>query len=126
MRMTINQVLTQIVGSLLLIGAALWGASAQTKPSQPAAPAGGVQTLNGKIRWRKSFGVIPSAPGSRQAHDAPCTIFWVAALDPEKDFKLVWFANLLQPGRDTEDYYECKYSMVLPANRRLVIRAGMG
>ena len=126
MKVAINQVLTRIVGSLLLLGAVLSGASAQTAPSQPAAGAGGVQTLTGNIRWRKSFGMIPSPRGSRQAHNNPCSIFWVAALDPENDFKLVWFANALEPGRDDPEYYTCNYSIILPANRRLVIKAGMG
>ncbi len=132
--MTDNMVraLSRVLAGLLLTAAFAIGASAQGPPSPPAASApaegppsqpaasapGGIQTLNGKIRWPKSLGV---------PNDSPCSVFYVAVLDPEKNSKLVWFDNNLQPSRNLEpDYYSCTYRINLPAGRRLLVVPGMG
>ncbi|MEO6655107.1 MAG: hypothetical protein ABIO36_03415, partial [Pyrinomonadaceae bacterium] len=76
------------------------------------------QKLTGAIRWSKEMGVPPT--------EYRCAAFHVVVLDPEKNNKPVWFANVLTPGRDEPEFYTCKYEITLPTNKRLLVRAGLG
>ena len=107
------------MAGLLLTAAFVIGASAQGPPSPPAAPAPAeFQTLNGKISWPKSFGMPP---------DSQCSLFFVKVLDPEKNNKLVWFDNNLQPSKHLDgNAYAYTYRINLPAGRRLLVVSGMG
>jgi hypothetical protein len=109
----------------LLVAAFVVGAAAQ-EPSPPRAGAGGLQKLTGKIHWKKSMGMPKSETDPTKPMDGVCSIFWVAAYEAAPSFKLVWFDNDLKPGRADADEYACSYSITLPANQRLLVRAGMG
>ena len=126
MKDKVDRVLSRIFVSFLILGAVAAGASAQETSSVTVFDPGAYQTLSGKIRWKKSLGVVPASRGSSNKHDSPCSIFWIAAMDPEQRFKVIGSFNALQPGIDEPDYYVCKYSLRLPVNRRMMIRAGMG
>ena len=107
----------------LLMGAFVIGVAAQ----EPAAPTGAsLQKLVGSIHWVKAMGIPPSDTDPKKAIDDVCSVFWVAAYEPEFPNKLVWFDNALKPGRARADEYVCSYSITLPANKRLLVRAGMG
>ena len=109
----------------LLLGFATSRALAQTSGSGTAASPGAFQTLTGKIRWKKSLGVIPASPGSRKQHESPCTILWVAAVDPESGVAVEYVIGL-ERGLEQPDYYVCKYSLRLPVGQPFGIKAGMG
>ena len=87
---------------------------------------GRAQTLIGVIRVPKQFGVVPNGPGLKEAAPLPCNPFYVAVFDPNSNNKLIAYTDgLLEPGRDQENFYVCKYSLTVPANTKLYAIAGM-
>ena len=83
-----------------------------------------MQTLTGLIRINKSYGVIPSARGSSRP-GSPCGQFYVAILDPDNGNKPL-NTTTTDAGKETDEFYTCKYSLSGPKNKRLYAIAGMG
>jgi hypothetical protein len=111
----------------LLVAAFVIGAAAQ-EPGQPkGSEGGGFQKLVGNIHWKKSYGLPPSETDPTKPIDDTCSVFWVGAYEPDgNSYKLVWFDNALKPGRAAAGEYSCSYNITLPANKRFLVRAGMG
>jgi hypothetical protein len=84
-----------------------------------------MQTLLGVIRIPKEFGVVPNGPGLKEAAPLPCNPFFVAVFEPGTDKLIAKTDSLLEPGRDQENFYTCKYSLSVPANTKLYAVAGM-
>ena len=80
----------------------------------------------GRIRWPKDMGVIPAGPGNRQAAASPCGQFYVAAEDPDHDFKGVTVTDTPLKFSEWGDYYTCSYTLRVPQGKRLYIIAAMG
>ncbi len=101
--------------------------SAQYPPGVKRILAGGAeQTLTGVIRIPKNFGIVPNGPGLLEAAPIPCNPFFVAVFDPDNHDKLITYTDeLLKSGRDDSNFYTCKYSLTVPANKRLYAIAGM-
>ncbi|MEO6655106.1 MAG: hypothetical protein ABIO36_03410 [Pyrinomonadaceae bacterium] len=99
---------------------------AQTSPDVIMARRSKGQTLIGVIRVQKEFGRVPAGPGNSQAAINPCGQFYVAVLDPDNGNSFITSTDRMELGREDEVYYTCKYSMTVPANKRLFAIAGMG
>ncbi len=84
-----------------------------------------MQTLTGVVRVPKEFGVVPNGPGLREAAPLPCNPFFVAVFEPGTDKLIARTDSLLEPGRDHDNFYTCKYSLSVPANTKLYAIAGM-
>ncbi len=113
------QVLFLAAGSFLLIVVATPQLHAQeTAPTR--------RTLSGEIRWKKTIGLPPDFDPNKSLENI-CQPFYVLVLDPEQEDKPIWFANLLQRGRDKAEYYSCNYEVInVPTNKRLKVVVGMG
>jgi hypothetical protein len=89
-----------------------------------------MQKLDGVIRWRKDFGVVPMGPGNSQPSLYPCNAFYVAVYDAstldQKKKPLAVTDGLLERGRDDGDFYTCKYELSVPAGKGLYAIAGIG
>ena len=98
-----------------------------TMPMQRPAPVGTtMKTLTRSIRIPKEFGIVPNGPGLHEAAPLPCGPFWVGVLDPNDQSRFVAITDgLLEPGRDDGNFYTCKFSLTVPANKRLYAIAGM-
>ena len=125
MKNKLLQLLLMASGSLLLIIAATPLANAQ-ESSQATTGVVTRRTLTGEIRWKKTIGLPPSYDANQPLENI-CEPFYVLVLDPEREDKPVWFANVLQRGRDNAEFYSCKYEIIgVPTNKRLKVIAGMG
>ena len=113
-----------VLGFILLV---IGGVDADAQTAAP--PSDIVQTLTGRIVWRKSMGVPPSSPGGNTPAENICGSFWVALLinsgTPDSPAA---YDNKLERGNDPfmPDYYVCNYSMRAAADRSLLIWVGMG
>jgi hypothetical protein len=88
---------------------------------------GDVKTLTGQIKWKKTLGTIPSAPGKKDAHPNPCSPFFVAVTVANKDQSGVdWFDDKLQWVAREGEYNICKYEMKVFPNVQLLVRPGLG
>jgi len=118
----------KILSGLILAAATALIVPAQYPPGVKAKLAGGAeQTLTGVIRIPKEFGIVPIGPGLHEASPLPCGPFWVGVLDPDHMDKFIAVTDgLLKPGRDDGNFYTCKFSLTVPANKRLYAIAGMG
>ena len=101
---------------MVMIGLSIVAAPGQESGQASAVPP--FQKLSGVIRWSKEMGVPPT--------EYLCEAFHVVVLDPEKDNKPYWFANVLTPGRDDPQFYSCKYEITVPTGKRLLVKAGLG
>lgn len=117
-----NRILLTAFSCLLLFTCVTVGANAQDVP----APAGGLQTLSGVIRWKTENGTTPLTRDDPNSSRNECASFYVRAMDPTQNDKIVWFTNVLEWGGERSGYFVCKYQMTVPANRRLKIVAGIG
>lgn len=96
------------------------------RPYYPNA-GGPPQQLTGLIRIPKEFGVVPAGPGVKQANALPCAPYFVAVFNPADKNKMVGYTDgLLEPGRDDDKFYTCKYSLMVPRDISLYAIAGMG
>jgi hypothetical protein len=119
---------TSVLSILILAVATALTVPAQYPPGvKPRLAGSAEQTLNGVIRIPKAFGIVPKGPGNSQGAVNPCGQFYVAVLDPEKGNRPIALADsTIEQGRDDGDFYTCKYSLSVPANKRLFAIAGMG
>lgn len=115
-----------IIGGIVLSLTATLNASAQYPKGVIEKLKGSeMQTLTGVIRIPKEFGVVPNGPGLKEAAPLPCNPFFVAVFDPASNKLIAYTENLLEPGRDQENFYVCKYTLSVPANQRIYAIAGM-
>jgi len=87
--------------------------------------------VNGMIRWRKDYGVVPVGPRLTESMNNRCISFYVAALDPRTNQPLRGDHSQVWKGEDYQDhygrpYYVCRYALKLPANRQVRVIASMG
>jgi hypothetical protein len=103
-------------------------AQARMPIPRPTAAGGPLQELTGLVRIPKDFGIVPAGPGlTNQAAALPCFPFYVAVLDPDNNNKVIATTEgLLEPGRDVDNFYTCRYSLKAPRDKRLYAIAGMG
>jgi hypothetical protein len=87
--------------------------------------------VNGMIRWKKDYGVIPVSVSLVESMAHRCISFYVAALDPRTnqplrgDHSQVWKAEEYRDPSGVP-YYVCRYTLKLPANRQVRVIASMG
>lgn len=85
------------------------------------------QKLVGVIGIPKEFGMVPHGAGSKLADSNPCESFYVAALDPDNRNRVITADRANQDhGRVVGEFFTCRYSITVPANKRLYVIAGMG
>jgi hypothetical protein len=82
--------------------------------------------VNGKIRWKKAYGVVPVSTSLENSMDNRCISFYVAALDPATNAPLRGDHSQMWKGEDEGDYYVCRYTLKLPQNRQVRVIASMG
>ena len=87
--------------------------------------------VNGMIRWRKDYGVVPVGPRLTESMNNRCVSFYVAALDPRTNQPLRGDHSQVWKGEEYQDpsgrpYYVCRYALKLPANRQVRVIASMG
>ena len=138
----IKQFLLLCVTSLLLLAGMAFRVQAQDPPKgyrpnpnptplpKPApSPQPDFQPLwavNGKIRWKKAYGVVPVSTSLENSMDNRCISFYVAALDPATNAPLRGDHSQMWKGEDEGDYYVCRYTLKLPPNRQVRVIASMG
>lgn len=127
MKNTILKGTISILGAIVILIAASIIVPAQYGPGVIEKLKGNVpmKTLIGLVRIPKEFGVVPNGPGLTEAAPLPCNPFYVAVFEPGTDKLIAYTDGLLEPGRDQENFYTCKYSLSVPANTKLYAIAGM-
>lgn len=85
-----------------------------------------VGAVNGKIRWKKAFGVVPVTSNLQESIDNRCISFYVAALDPSTNQPLRGDHSQMFKADDEGDYYVCRYTLKLPSNTQVRVIAQMG
>lgn len=85
-----------------------------------------IGSVNGKIRWKKQYGVVPVSASLENSIDNRCISFYVAALDPASGEPLRGEHSQMWKGDDEGEYYVCRYTLKLPQNRQVRVFASMG
>ena len=85
-----------------------------------------IGAVNGKIRWKKAYGVVPVSSTLQDSLDNRCISFYVAALDPGTNQPLRSDHSQMFKADDEGDYHVCRYTLKLPANQLWRIVAQMG
>ena len=85
-----------------------------------------IGAVNGKIRWKKAYGVVPVSSTLQDSLDNRCISFYVAALDPGTGQPLRSDHSQMFKADDEGDYHVCRYTLKLPANQLWRIVAQMG
>lgn len=85
-----------------------------------------VGAVNGKIRWKKEYGVVPVNSNLQDSIDNRCISFYVAALDPRTNQPLRGDHSQMFKADDEGDYYVCRYTLKLPYNQQVRVVAQMG
>lgn len=118
-----------IICILIIAAATQLNIHAQVRGMMPIPPtpvSTTTQTLTGVIRIPKDFGIVPNGPGLHEAAPIPCNPFFVAVFDADDLNKLITYTDAaLKPGSDDGNFYTCKYSLKVPASKRLYAIAGM-
>ncbi len=114
--------ITNFSTALILLVWAAMGASGQETYSGYAGP---TQTLSGVIRWKKDLGTVPSGPGKNTADQNPCSPFSILVYDSAEE-KLLGSVSKLTWRDTSTEFYVCKYSLTVPAERRLRVWAVFG
>lgn len=83
-------------------------------------------SVNGKIRWKKSYGVVPVSTSLENSIDNRCISFYVAALDPASNAPLRGDHSQMWKADDEGDYHVCRYALKLPIGRQVRVIASMG
>jgi len=131
-----------IVASLLLLAGAALNLHAQEPPKgyRPNPNATPLPTptpmatpdyqpmwaVNGKIRWKKEYGVVPVSSNLQDSLNNRCISFYVAALDPRTNQPLRGNHSQMWKADDEGDYYVCRYALQLPATTQVRVIAQMG
>lgn len=95
-------------------------------PVMPAPDYQPLGAVNGKIRWKKEFGVAPISSSLQESINNRCVSFYVAALDPATNAPLRGDHSQMWKADDEGDYYVCRYALKLPVNRQVRVIAQMG
>ena len=82
--------------------------------------------VNGKIRWKKEYGVAPINSDLQNSIDNRCISFYVAALDPRTNQPLRGDHSQMWKADDEGDYYVCRYALKLPTGTQVRVIAQMG
>ena len=82
--------------------------------------------VNGKIRWKKAYGVVPVSSNLQESIDNRCISFYVAAMDPRTNQPLRGDHSQMWPADDEGDYHVCRYALKLPAGTQVRVIAQMG
>jgi len=85
-----------------------------------------IGAVNGKIRWKKAYGVVPVTSDLQSSLDNQCISFYVAALDPRTNQPLRGDHSQMFKADDEGDYHVCRYTLKLPSNIQVRVIAGMG
>ena len=85
-----------------------------------------IGAVNGKIRWKKEYGVVPVSSDLQYSLDNQCISFYVAALDPRTNQPLRSDHSQMFKADDEGDYHVCRYTLKLPSNQQFRVIAGMG
>ena len=85
-----------------------------------------IGAVNGKIRWKKEYGVVPVTSDLQSSLDNQCISFYVAALDPRTNQPLRGDHSQMFKADDEGDYYVCRYTLKLPSNTQVRVIAQMG
>lgn len=85
-----------------------------------------IGAVNGKIRWKKEYGVVPVTSDLQYSLDNQCISFYVAALDPRTNQPLRSDHSQMFKADDEGDYHVCRYTLKLPSNQQFRVIAGMG
>ena len=85
-----------------------------------------IGAVNGKIRWKKAFGVVPVTSNLQESIDNSCICLYVAGLDPRTNQPLRGDHSQMFKADDEGDYYVCRYTLKLPSNTQVRVIAQMG
>src|SRR4029079_16174372 len=85
-----------------------------------------IGAVNGKIRWKKAYGVVPVTSDLQSSVDNQCISFYVAALDPRTNQPLRGDHSQMFKADDEGDYHVCRYTLKLPSNIQVRVIAGKG
>jgi len=103
------------------------GVSPRSTPAPMAAPDyQPLYAVNGKIRWKKAYGVVPVSSNLQDSINNRCISFYVAALDPRTNQPLRGDHSQMWTADDEGDYYVCRYALRLPTNTQVRVIAQMG
>ena len=141
-------VFMSVASLLLLVGVALnvqpqdppkgYRPNPNAKPQPTPAPVAQpdyepMWSVNGTIRWKKEYGVVPVSSSLEDSINNRCISFYVAALDPKTNQPLRGdHSQMWKPETDNyrdhygRSYYTCRYALKLPANRQVRVIASMG
>src|SRR5215831_13628767 len=82
--------------------------------------------VNGKIRWKKAYGVVPVNADLQDSINNRCISFYVAAMDPRTNQPLRGDHSQMWPADDEGDYHVCRYALKLPTATQVRVIAQMG
>lgn len=83
-------------------------------------------SVNGKIRWKKEYGVVPVNSRLEDSINNRCISFYVAAMDPRTNQPIRGDHSQMFAGEDEGEYHVCRYTLRLPENRQVRVIAQMG
>lgn len=86
-----------------------------------------LKSLSGRIRWKKSMGVLPKAPNSTEPAENICAQFYVVVLGAGSDKPYQYDIALEEkPEPSKPDYYSCSFEMMVPNKSQWSVHPGMG
>lgn len=123
-----TQNLVLVLSVLLLLVFVTASARARSNPNPtPPVPF----EVKGQIRWKKDMGLIPIGPGKILASNSACSPFFIVAYEYNASFSggseiIAYSSRSTSQPTEQEEYYVCNYSIQVPSNKSMFVRAGMG
>lgn len=125
---TMMQTLLMVLSVLLLLVFVTASARARSNPNPtPPVPF----EVKGQIRWKKDMGLIPIGPGKILASNSACSPFFIVAYEYNASFSggsriLAYSSRSTSQPTEQEEYYVCDYSIQVPPDKSMFVRAGVG
>jgi hypothetical protein len=120
---------------LPLVFSVLWllafvTANTRARNNQNPTPSGPGE-IKAQIRWKKDMGLIPIGPGKILASNSACSPFFIVAYEYNSTYSggsriIATSRSTSQQPTEQEGYYVCDYSMQVPRDKGMFVRAGMG
>jgi hypothetical protein len=104
-------------------------ASTGARSSKNPTPSGPAE-IKGQIRWKKDMGLIPIGPGKILASNSACSPFFIVAYEYNATYsggsRIIATSRSTSQPTEQQGYYVCDYSMQVPRDKGMFVRAGMG
>lgn len=125
-----TRILLSVFSVLVLLVFVTASPRARSNPN-PTSPV--LFEIKGQIRWKKALGLIPIGPGKILASNSACSPFFIVVYEYNKNFDSSDLSKIIahssrstsQP-TEQEEYYVCDYSIQVPPDKSMFVRAGMG